>query len=131
MAKVLIVEDDAQIARMYLQAFTLEGFEVQIAANGRLGLDTAVAFQPDIILADVMMPVMNGIEMLADLKNSPDTKHIPVIILTNLSDVRTAEAALKQGALQYVVKSDYNPVDIIAIAKGVLNDKGKSEKPNA
>jgi DNA-binding response OmpR family regulator len=125
MAKVLIVEDDTLISRMYLQAFTLEGFEVQIAVNGRLGIDKLAEFRPDIILVDIMMPVMNGIEMLAELKNNTDTEDIPVIMLTNLSDTRTAEAALKQGAARYLVKSDYNPVDIIAIVNEILSSKSK------
>ena len=124
MAKVLVVEDDALISRMYLKVFTFEGFEVQLAENGQLGLDKLKDFHADIILVDVMMPVMNGVEMLAALKLDPATRDIPVIVLTNLSDARTAEATLKQGALKYIVKGDYNPMDIATMVKEILSGKG-------
>jgi DNA-binding response OmpR family regulator len=123
MTKVLIVEDDPLISRMYLRVFTYEGFEAQMAENGQVGLDKVKDFKPDVILIDIMMPVMNGVEMLAELKANPDTKDTPVIMLTNLSDARTAEATVKQGALQYVVKSDHNPTDIAIMVKDILSGK--------
>lgn len=123
MAKVLLVEDDPLISRMYLKVFTFEGFEIQLAENGQLGLDKLKEFQADILLVDVMMPVMNGVEMLAALKLDPATRDIPVIMLTNLADARTAEATLKQGALKYIVKGDYNPMDIAAMVKEILGGK--------
>ena len=122
MAKVLIVEDDQLISRMYLKVFTFEGFEAQVAENGRAGLDMLKDFHADIILIDVMLPVMNGVEMLAELKLDPATRDIPVIMLTNLSDARTAEATIKQGALKYIVKGNYNPVDIAAMVKELLGE---------
>jgi DNA-binding response OmpR family regulator len=123
MAKVLLVEDDPLISRMYLKVFTFEGFEIQLAENGQLGLDKLKEFPADILLVDVMMPVMNGVEMLAALKLDPATRDIPVIMLTNLADTRMAEATLKQGALKYVVKGDYNPMDIAAMVKETLSGK--------
>jgi DNA-binding response OmpR family regulator len=126
MARVLVVEDDPLISRMYLKVFTFESFEVQMAENGQVGLDKLKDFQPDIILIDVMMPVMNGVEMLTKLKNDPTTKDIPVIMLTNLSDVHTAESTTKLGALKYIVKGNYNPMDIAAMVREILNGKETS-----
>jgi len=120
MIKVLLVEDDPLISRMYLKVFTFEGFEVQLAENGQLGLDKLADFQPDIILLDVMMPVMNGLQMLEKLKADPATKTIPVIMLTNLADANTAEDTASGGALRYIVKSTYDPGDIAAMVKDIL-----------
>ncbi len=120
MIKVLLVEDDPLISRMYLKVFTFEGFEVQLAENGQLGLDKLADFQPDIILLDVMMPVMNGLQMLERLKADPATKTIPVIMLTNLADANTAEDTASGGALRYIVKSTYDPSDIAAMVKDIL-----------
>jgi DNA-binding response OmpR family regulator len=130
MAKVLVVEDDPLISRMYLKVFTFEGFEIHMAENGQVGLDSLKDFQADIILIDVMMPVMNGVEMLANLKANPVTRDIPVIMLTNLADVRTAEATINQGALKYVVKGDHNPMEIAAMVKEILGGE-KAEAPDA
>ena len=120
MIKVLLVEDDPLISRMYLKVFTFEGFEVQLAENGQLGLDKLADFQPDIILLDVMMPVMNGLQMLERLKADPATKTIPVIMLTNLADANTAEDTASGEALRYIVKSTYDPGDIAAMVKDIL-----------
>ncbi len=120
MTKVLIVEDDPFMSRMYLRVFTFEGFEVQMAENGQVGLDKLRDFHPDIILVDVMMPVMNGEEMLVKLKSDPATKDIPVLMLTNLADPKAAETMLAKGAAQYVVKSKYGPTEVTALVKDVV-----------
>ncbi|HSX05057.1 MAG TPA: response regulator [Candidatus Saccharimonadales bacterium] len=120
MTKVLIVEDDQLMSRMYMRVFTFEGFEAQLAENGQAGLDKLKEFTPDIILADMMMPVMNGEEMLEKLKANPATQGIPVIMLTNLADPQAAEETVAKGALQYIVKSKYSPQEITALVKDVL-----------
>jgi len=120
MAKVLIVEDDQLMSRMYVRVFTFEGFEVQVAANGQAGLDALREFHPDIILADIMMPVMNGQDMLIAIKADPALKDIPVIMLTNLADAKAAEETVAKGAEQYVVKSKYGPQEIVVLVKDVL-----------
>jgi len=130
MAKVLIVEDDPLISRMYLKVFTFEGFDVQMVGNGREGLDKLKEFHPDMLLIDVMMPLMNGVEMLTSVKSDPATRDIPVIMLTNLADARTADATIKQGALRYIVKSDYNPMDVAALVKDILAN-GEKKADNA
>jgi DNA-binding response OmpR family regulator len=120
MSKILIVEDDALILRMYQEAFTSEGFEVLFASDGQAGLDMARANKPTIILLDIMMPKLNGMQMLEQLKADPAIHTIPVIVLTNLSSTMDAEKALKLGAVKYVVKSDYKPREIITIVKDIL-----------
>src|SRR6266404_3976731 len=99
MAKVLIVEDDPLMSRMYQKIFTFEKYEVEMAADGEEGLAKAASTSPTIILCDVMMPKMNGMQVLQKLKADDKTKHIPVIMLTNLAGQSDAEAALAHGAV--------------------------------
>jgi CheY-like chemotaxis protein len=120
MTKVLIVEDDPSMSRMYQRVFTFEGFEVQMAENGQVGLDKVLEFHPDIMLVDMMMPVMNGADMLDRLKANPATQAIPVIMLTNLADPQTTEEVIAKGALQYIVKSKYSPTETAAIVREAL-----------
>ena len=83
--KVLIIEDEDLIARMYEKTLTFDGFEVEVAIGGKDGLEKAVNFKPDLILLDIMMPEPDGMEVLETLKRKPDTSGIPVVMLTNLS----------------------------------------------
>src|SRR5688572_17881275 len=85
MTKILLVEDDELIYRMYIKAFEHEGFETEVATNGKEGLEKVESFGPDIIVLDVMMPEMNGVEMLAKLKENEKTRDIPTVVLSNMS----------------------------------------------
>jgi CheY-like chemotaxis protein len=120
MTKVLLIEDDPLIYRMYQKLFTLEGYEVELAENGQLGLEKLKTYHPDIILLDIMMPTMNGIEMMSQLKSEPSTKDIPVVVLTNLADMRVTNMALSKGAVLCIIKSQTEPDDVVASIKGVL-----------
>ena len=105
--KVLLVDDDPLIIRMYQLNFTRDGYEVITAFDGEGAIMSAKRDKPDIILLDLMMPKMNGVETLKILKNDADTKDIPVIILTNLGDSQDdMKKAKEMGALDYLVKSE-------------------------
>ena len=126
MAKILLVEDDPLIYRMYQKLFTLEGFETETAENGQIGLDMLASFKPDVILLDIMMPTMNGLEMLDKLKADEATKDIPVAVLTNVSDLGVANEIFAKGAELSIVKSETEPETVINWIKSVMarNDKG-------
>ena len=119
MTKVLLVEDDELIVRLYEKLFKLEGYEIQTAGNGKEGIEKAQD-GADIILLDVMMPEMNGLEALGKLKEDEKTKNIPVVVLTNVSDVSIANEAITRGAVLSLVKSETEPEDVVAAVKGVL-----------
>ena len=129
MAKILIVEDDTLISNMYKEIFTFDSFEVEIANDGQEGLDKARNFKPNIILLDIMMPKMNGLEVLTNLKADPETKTIPVVMLTNLAGENDAKAALTQGAVKYIVKSQYDPKQISEMVKQILAGYTRDEIP--
>ena len=126
MTKILLVEDDPLIYRMYQKLFTLEGYETEIAENGQEGLDKIENFQPDIILLDIMMPTMNGVEMLTKLKENPDTAEIPTVVLTNVSDMNISNQVFAKGANLQISKSGAEPEQVIAWIKSVLS---KSAQP--
>jgi CheY-like chemotaxis protein len=120
MSKILLVEDDELIVRLYEKLFKLEGFEIAVANNGQAGLDKLKEDKPDIILLDVMMPQMNGLEMLGKLKEDENIKDIPVVVLTNVADVSIANEAISRGAVLSLVKSESEPEDVVAAVNGVL-----------
>lgn len=104
-SKVLIIEDEELVARMYLKSLQFAGFEVQTANNGQSGIEAVRSFHPDLILLDVMMPGVDGIVILRQLKKDPVTNSIPVVILTNLSGDNDEKYALENGAAAFWVKS--------------------------
>lgn len=129
MIKILITEDDPLMARMYQKIFTFEGFEVVMAIDGQDGLDKIRAEMPTLVLLDVMMPKLNGLQVLERLKADPATESIPVIMLTNLSSQQDAENALLKGAVKYIVKSEHDPKQVADMVKEVLAGYTRNEIP--
>jgi CheY-like chemotaxis protein len=129
MTKVLIVEDDPLMSRMYQKIFTFEGYEVEMAGDGQEGLDKARSVKPTLMLLDVMMPKLNGLQVLEKLKADPETKGIPVIMLTNLAGEQDAEAALSKGAIKYIIKSEHEPKEVSDLVGEVLKGYTRNDIP--
>lgn len=129
MAKILIIEDDILLSRMYEKIFTSENYEVEMAADGQEGLDKVRTTNPTLILLDVMMPKLNGLQVLDKLKVDPETAKIPVVMLTNLAGERDAQAALERGAVKYIIKSEHKPSEVEKIIKGILVGYTRDEVP--
>jgi DNA-binding response OmpR family regulator len=110
---LLIVEDEQSLLQALATKFEHEGFEVFTAGNGADGLDTALAKHPDIILLDIIMPVMDGMTMLKHLREDDWGKTARVIILTNLSDPKNVMEALNSDTHDFLVKSDWELQDIV------------------
>jgi CheY-like chemotaxis protein len=126
MPKILLIDDDKIIYSMYQKAFTYEGFEIDFADNGQAGLDKVKAFNPDLILLDVMMPKVNGLEVLEILKADPITNHIPVVMLSNLAEFQITNNAITKGATQYIIKSDTTPKGVVDLARNILDNNSAS-----
>ena len=124
--KILIVEDDPLISRMYQKVLKFEGMEVISSENGSDGLAAAAQHKPDLILLDIMMPKMNGIEVLEALKADETTNAIPVVMLTNLSGTADAQNAMNKGAVDYLVKSQFKPKDVAGKVKEIMAKVGVS-----
>ena len=132
MAKILlIIEDDPLMVRMYQKIFTLEKFEVETATNGEEGLEKVKKVKPILILLDIMMPKMNGLQVLDKLKADPETKKIPVVVLTNLAGEKDAETAMMKGAVKYIVKSDYEPKQVVNMVKEIIAAHSRDDVPGS
>lgn len=118
--KVAIIEDDMAISQMYRLKFETEGYEVQTADNGRLGLELTEEFKPDIILLDLMMPEMTGDEMLAELRKKPWGKDITVIILTNMGEEEAPKSLRELGVHSFIVKAEMTPRQVAERVKAAL-----------
>lgn len=119
--KVLLVDDDPLIIRMYEHKLSDEGYDVILAFDGEEGIVKAADEQPDIILLDLMMPKMNGIDALKHLKKDPKTKKIPVVILTNIGDDQAYVKTTKElGAEDYMVKATTSLKDLAARVASIV-----------
>ncbi len=119
--KVLIVDDDAFLSGIYATKLELEGFEVASARDGEEGLKAAMKEKPALILLDVLMPKLDGFEVLKRLKADAETKDIPVIMLTNLGQKEDIEKGLADGAVDYLIKAHFVPAEAVEKIKKVLN----------
>lgn len=120
MAKIAIIEDDLAIAQMYRLKFEAEGYKVEIAENGKLGLALCEEMKPDLVLLDLMMPEMNGDEMLAKMRSTDWGKDIKVIILTNVGQQEAPDQLQKLQVRAYIVKAEMTPKQVAELAKKEL-----------
>jgi DNA-binding response OmpR family regulator len=119
-AKVAIVEDDQAISQMYRFKFEAEGYVVETASNGKLGLELTEKMKPDIILLDLMMPEMNGDEMLAKLRATDWGKAIKVIILTNKGEQEIPDRVRQLNVQAVILKADMTPRQVAELVKKQL-----------
>ncbi|KKW29584.1 MAG: hypothetical protein A3K06_01980 [Candidatus Doudnabacteria bacterium RIFCSPHIGHO2_01_52_17] len=119
-AKVLVVEDEEILLTGLKEELESGGYTVQGASDGVEGLEKTKSFKPDLILLDLLMPKMDGMEMLQKLKADSSTRDVPVVILTNLSDYEKISEALSLGAMDYLVKANYKLEDLLEKVRTVL-----------
>lgn len=115
--KILLVEDDDALANVYKTRLEVEGFDVRHVGNGEDALSNAVEYRPDLIVLDVMMPKIDGFDVLDILRQTPETTGMRVIMLTALSQAKDKERAEKLGADDYLVKSQVVISDVISRIK--------------
>lgn len=120
MPKIAIVEDDQAISQMYRIKFEAEGYTVETAENGKLGLALAETMKPDIILLDLMMPEMTGDEMLGAMRKTDWGKDIKVIILTNVGEQELPDAVRQLGVSAVILKADMTPRQVAELVKTQL-----------
>ncbi|MBU3978742.1 response regulator [Patescibacteria group bacterium] len=118
--KILIIDDDTNITEIWGIALKQNNFEVLTATSGRSGIDQAKTQKPDFILIDQIMPDMKGNDILKILKEDPVTNMIPVAIASNYSDTQLMQEAIQQGALDYILKYQIEPLDLISKIKNLL-----------
>lgn len=129
LAKVLllIVEDEMMLAQMYSSKLQKEGFQVDIASNGREGFAKMRSEHPSLVLMDLLMPETDGLEALRQAKADNTTKDIPVLVLTNLANTDNAKQAIKDGAEGYIIKTETTPAQVVGMVRKILKMPGSTE----
>ena len=118
--KILFIEDESALQRAATEVLEEEGYAVFSALDGEAGLEKARIEQPNLILLDLVIPKKDGFEVLAELKDDPATKDIPVVILSNLEGSGDVERALALGARTYLVKTNYRLDEVVEKIKQIL-----------
>jgi DNA-binding response OmpR family regulator len=118
--KILVIEDDKFLQKIIDAKLSKEGYDVLISIDGEEGMKSIKENRPDLILLDIILPGINGFEVLARIKSDPSTSEIPVIILSNLGEKVDIDKALKMGAADYLVKAHFDPQEIIVKMEAVL-----------
>lgn len=124
MSKIYIVEDDPMLVEIYEKKLTDSGFEIKVAANGSVIKDELLAWKPDLVLLDVVLPDMDGFEILEIIKKEPSIKDIPVYIFSNLSAEEDIKRATDLGAAGFLTKSNFTPTQLTEEIKRILGHKG-------
>jgi len=122
MKKVLFIEDESALQKTFVDILKQEGYEMISALDGETGLRLAKTQKPDLILLDLILPRVNGFEVLKKLKGDKETKDIPVIVLTNLEGIGDVEKAIELGATTYLVKAQYSLEEVVQKIKQALGE---------
>lgn len=119
--RVLLVEDDLPISKMYATKLEMEGFEAVVATNGEEGLKKLQEETYDLVLLDLMIPKLGGMEVLAKLRAEKKFAEVPVIVLSNLSQEQDIKKAHEMGVKDFLIKSNHTPSEVVRIVKGYFS----------
>lgn len=120
--RVLIIEDDDFLVQMYATKLEIENFSVIMATDGAKGLKLALKDKPDLVLLDLNLPVMDGFQVLEELKRNKDTHDIPVLVLTNFGQKENVDRCLNLGAADYLIKAHFVPSEVIERIKKIIGE---------
>jgi len=120
---VLIVEDDEFLRKVMSEKLKKEGFEVETSIDAAGALEFLKKRKPQVILLDLILPGMSGFELLDYFKKDPICKNIPIVVLSNLGQKEDKERALTAGAVDYMIKADFTPDEIVARVRKVVGQK--------
>ena len=122
MTKILLVDDDTELAAVFEAALKKEGHDVILAYEGKAGLEKAKIEKPNVILLDQILPDITGNDVLKLIKDDPQTKIIPVAMLSNFGQNELVQEAMNRGAVDYILKYQIETVDLVSKVKGILNE---------
>jgi len=120
--KILVIEDDRFLRELICQKLLKEGYDVVEAIDGEKGTELAKSEKPDLILLDLILPGIDGFEVLARVKSDPDASRVPVIILSNLGQKDDIEKGLKMGAVDYLIKAHFTPAEIVEKIRSIIKE---------
>ena len=120
MKQILLIEDDPFIIDIYNKKFEESGFSVDVANNGEDALKKLEQKKPDLVVLDIVLPEMDGWEVLRRIKSTPELKDLKIIILSNLSQKKEVEKGINLGSIKYLIKAHYTPSEIVEEIKSLL-----------
>ena len=126
MTKIAIIEDNVTISQMYRMKFEADGLDVRMADNGKVGVELVKSFKPDIVLLDIQMPEMNGVEALQKIRKLDIGKNLPVVVLTNLGEEEAPPEMRTLGIHSYIVKANFTPRQVVAHVKEIIDGMTKA-----
>lgn len=129
MTKILIIDDDEAISSIYQATFEKAGLQVVTAYDGQSGIEKAKSEKPDLILLDQVMPDIKGTDVLKILRGDPQTQNIPVALLSNFGQAEIVKEAISQGAIDYILKYQIEPQDLVGKVKRILQEARTSGNP--
>src|SRR5260370_23878549 len=129
MKKVLIIEDDQIVANIYRNKFSQEGFQVEIALDGNVGLELVRSFRPDAVVLDLMLPKLTGVELMKKIRSDPQFEQLPVIVFSNTYLTQMIQDAWKAGATKCLSKSNCTPKQVIDVVRSTLPANGAGSPP--
>ncbi len=128
MKKILIIEDEKILGDIIHKKLSSEGYDVVLALDGQEGLDKTLEFLPNLILLDLMMPKMNGFEVIEALKKNDKTKNIPIIVISNSGQQTEIERVVDIGVKDYIIKAQFSPDEVIEKVRKYLNEEYNENK---
>lgn len=120
MNKILIIEDDQIVANIYRNKFSVEGFQVEIAADGQVGLEMVNSFKPDVVILDLMLPKITGVDLMKKLRAQPEFQKLPIIVFSNTYLSNMVQEAWKAGATKCLSKANCTPKQVIDVVRSTL-----------
>jgi len=124
MKKILIIEDDQIVANIYRNKLSVEGFQVEIALDGEVGLELVKSYRPDVIILDLMLPKVTGVELMQQIRAEPDFEKIPVIVFSNTYFTNLVQDAWKAGATKCLSKANCTPKQVLDVVRGTIGNNG-------
>ena len=121
--KILVIEDDRFLRELIVRKLTIEGYDVVQAIDGEQGLEKIKSEKPDLVLLDLILPGIDGFEVLSQVKKDESLSHIPIIILSNLGQRSEVEKGLNLGATDYMIKAHFTPDEIVEKIRNILKEK--------
>ena len=118
--KILVVDDDPFILDMYVMKFKEQGFQIETATDGKMALERIDAGKPDIVLLDVVMPKMDGFDVIKKIQDSKTSRAFKIIFLTNFGQKEDVERGMELGADGYIIKAHFTPSEVVAKVKELL-----------
>lgn len=122
MAKILFIEDEPALQKTFADFLREHGHVVISAFDGQKGLELVKSDRPDLVLLDLILPRLHGLDLLSAMRQDPETSQIPVIVLTNLETADDVRRAIELGAKAYLVKTNYTPQEVLEKIESALHE---------